>query len=398
MNAAEHLARAERALQRRDLGLAAELFEAALECHRETRVGATIGMARIAILLRRSDDAAMLLDGVLKSNPASAAALTLRGVVDEATGDLPRALERYREALSTNPESTIARVNLGRAFAQLEEWSRAAEVLRELVSPIPGKNSHVVMFAIAAHRAGASNDAIRALTETVRRDPANAEASATLVDILADSGRVELAKRLLENAATRLPHEPSLISRQAALALRLGETANARGFADTWLAERPLDEDALLFGALMDLLHTDLARAESRTLKLLEVNPRHAKAHHQLGGIYDACKLREAAKVAYQTASALDPDAWEPLNDFANLCLLEEDQESILRARTALERAMSVAPPRERDTVRYNLAVTSIRLNDARTCRALAQEVVASEHAAEGLVRDARRMLATLDA
>jgi predicted O-linked N-acetylglucosamine transferase (SPINDLY family) len=115
---------------------AAALYRRVLQADPEY-VDALIGLADVLEALGRGGEAVALLGEAVDRSPGSAA---LRGRLADAhhvQGDLPAAIEAYRQAVALDPTLAGAWWGLGCALARLDDHAAAAESLRRLVALKP---------------------------------------------------------------------------------------------------------------------------------------------------------------------------------------------------------------------------------------------------------------------
>ncbi len=385
------LAEAERWLAERDLDRAAELF------HRAAGLGppgpAAIGLARIALLLDRPTDAARLLDEVLAQAPRHGQALMLRGLVEETRGQLDDALTWLARALAVEPTSALAWFNQGRLFAQLRQWDVAAASFTLALQHGALEPEAHVQLGVALFRAGRVGPALKAVTEAVQRFPEHLDATLTLADLLVETGRLDLADALLLEAQARFPAAGALPSRRAVVALQRKDLELARLEAWRHTELSPRDEEAWLFAAVVDTMLLRFDTAERALRQALRLNPGQWRAHYHLGGLADALRDVAGARAAYRAAIALNPCAWEPLNNLATGLLEEGTPASLTEARALLERAARLQRGAEGVLARYNLVLACWRLGDLAAARAAGRELCAFAPPEHPLAGEARRLL-----
>lgn len=250
-----------------------------------------------------------------------------------------------------------------------------------------------VQLGVALFRQGRAGEALRTLATAVHRHPGDLDATLTLADCLVETGRFDLADRLLVEAGTRFPAAGALPSRRAALALRQSDLTLAR--AEAWRHTRlcPLDEEAWRFAAVLDSMALCFDSAEHALQRALALNPGQWRAHHHLGELYDALRDRQRARASYRRAVQLNPAAWEPLNNLATGLLEEGTPASLLEARALLERSVRLLSREDEVTARYNLVLASWRLGETEAARATARELLARAPLEHPLARETHRLL-----
>lgn len=387
------LTEAERYLHEKDVDRAAELYVLARAEDRTRSPLPLVGLARCAIVLRKWSEAKTVLDAVLAKHPRYAEALTFRGVVEEAGGDLDEAIAFHSRALAVAPTLCTAHVNLGRCHAQLERWDLAAASLRLAVQHGALDPGVKVQLGTALFRSKQTQDALKVLALTVQAHPNHLDGILTLADALVETGGLQLAFDLLTNAATRLPDEALLASRAAAVALRLKDLDAARREAWRHTTLAPEDEEAWLFAAVVDTMQLRFDSAEQALRRVLILNPRQWRAHYHLGGLFDALRRREAAKAAYRQAIDCEPRAWEPINNLAVILLEEGTPAALKQARLLLELAIALESTGDAVMAHYNLALVCYRLGDTAATQRVARELLKLAPAEHPMAIEAKRVL-----
>lgn len=387
------LTEAERYLTENDLDRAAALFVHANKMCGGKQPLPLVGIARIAILSNRFEDAATILDGVMAKFPNCAEAFTTRGVIIETEGRFGEALTLHSKALHLDPRLGQAHFNLGRCYAQLTRWDLAAASFQLAVQH--GATGPEVKTALgtALFHAKRTANALKVLTLTVNAHPNHLAAILMLADALVETGALGLAAQLLDNATPRLPKEPLIASRRAAIALRMKdlEEASASAWRTTTLA--PKDEEAWLFAAVVDSMRLRFDTAEKALKTVLRINPNNWRAHYHLGGLSDAIKDKKHAKKCYRAAIDANPHAWEPLNNLAIMLLEEGTKKAVEEAKSLLERAVRNGVSPDAVVTHYNLALAHLKLGDSFSARRIAKELLKIAPADHPMAGEAQRML-----
>lgn len=394
-NATALLIEAERYLENEDVDRAAECFRRAQVLEKVGAPSPAVGLARVALILGRLDDAQQILDHVLADHPKSVEALTYRGVVADAREDPSAALQLLERAVAVDATFAPAHANLGRLLGQLGRWSEARLAFRTALALAPRQPALVPLLALAATRAGSLDEAIEVLTKHLERSPDHLDAIVTLADVLIEAKMGDHATELLANAVERLPRVAVLYARQSGLALRRGDLELARSAVAKQIALTPTDEAALLYAATLELMRRDLEQAEQLVQRALELAPESWRAHYQLGLIYDALRLKGPASVAYRMAMKHGPRAWQPRNNLATMLLEERTATAAREALALLEEAIALGSngdaPDAPDT-RYNLALAHWQLGQRAASERAARQV-ASLVVNSPIVATAKRFL-----
>ncbi|MFZ5443635.1 MAG: tetratricopeptide repeat protein [Myxococcota bacterium] len=393
MNIQPLLVEAERYLLEKDVDRAAELYVRAQEQCANRSPFPLIGLGRIALLMQKLDEARQLFDGVLALFPRTAEGWTFRGLVEESEGRLTEALNFHTRALTLDPTLAIAHVNMGRTYAQLERWDLASASYQLAIQHGAGAPEVKVQLGTAFFRAGRTTEALKVLALTVQAHPKHLDAILTLADMLVETGSMQLACDVLDNAKPRLPNVPLIASRRASIALRMKDLEAAHREAWRHAMMAPKDEEAWLFAAVIDTMRLDFATAERALRRVLKLNPLNWRAHYHLGGLFDAVKNRKAAKASYRKAIECDLMAWEPVNNLAIILLEEGTPTALKEAKDLLARASRLPLSGDAIIIRYNLSLACYRLGDLEGSKRAAQELLKLAPPEHPMANEARRVL-----
>lgn len=387
------LTEAERYLSMKDLDRAAECFLRAREaCHDATPLPA-VGIARVAALLGRIEEATTILDEVLRRFPRCAEALTYRGLSEEGRGMLSEAINFHMRALAVDPTLETAHFNLGRAYAQLERWDLAAASYQLAIQHGSRSATVKVHFGTALFKARRPSEALRVLALTVSAHPTDLDAIVTLADVLVETGALGKAAELLDNAARRIPAQAVISSRRAAIALRMKDLEAAHREAKRTTELSPKDEEAWLFSAVVATMRLDFDDATRSLKHVLRLDSRNWRAHYHLGGIADSLKLRKLAQKHYRAALAANPGAWEPLNNLAVTLLEDGSAPAVKEARLLLERAVTSRMTPDAVMTHYNLAITCLKLGDVSAAQRSARALIRLAPVEHPMSAEAHRIL-----
>jgi tetratricopeptide (TPR) repeat protein len=137
------------------------------------------------------------------------------GRIRETAGDLERAIESFKMAMSQNPDLVEARIHLGLALKKLRRYDEALEVLEEAVKDLRKIDANVSMLQTAlgeVYEAMAMLDyAGHSFKLAVKNNKKNCDAIAGLGRVLRGQGRLEEALELLADGAKRMPDRPALL-------------------------------------------------------------------------------------------------------------------------------------------------------------------------------------------
>jgi len=157
--------------------------------------------------------------------PHSADVRELAGRQWEARGDLPKALAEYRAALSKDPARPGLHFRIGNVLWKMRDNEAA---LAELLSEIQRNPGHTLANLRAGQALLAADQADRAIPLLERAARNSPEAKRELGKALAQVGRRDEARKVLEEAAAALPRDESVHMLLGRVCRALGDEAAAR--------------------------------------------------------------------------------------------------------------------------------------------------------------------------
>ena len=106
-------------------------------------------------------------------------------------GDLPRAIEHYKKALSMKPDFGLAYYNLGLAYKDTKQTEEAIAAMRSALLNVPNLLDAQLQLGILSFNAGKRDQARKAFEEVVRLAPKSdsARLAQQYLDFLKKSGR-----------------------------------------------------------------------------------------------------------------------------------------------------------------------------------------------------------------
>jgi lipopolysaccharide biosynthesis regulator YciM len=220
-------------------------------------------------------------------------------------GFLRRAIASFEEVLAHDPRHEPALRALVGLYGDVRDPAAALAVERRL-GRLEGRSSgaaeslRLVEMADAAHAEGRTAQARRVVRRALRRDPGNVRALVLLGVLEAELGRPKHALAAWRRVAELDPRSgPQVYARLAATFALLGRPREHETFLHGILSRVPEDASArlALARALASRGETEQALLELR--RVLEREPDHWEAHHELGHILLAARREKDALGAY---------------------------------------------------------------------------------------------------
>ena len=328
---------------------------------------------------------------------SKAASLHLDGKLDEAAGELARALEggerhpalyfalgqlqyemqdygpasqSYTQAALLQPLHPTAHFNAGVCLGRVERWEDAAAAFRKAISNDPSRNEAHLALGACLVQMGLHNEALDAYDRFLSHHPDHDEALFGKAVALQKRDRSGEAVELYRRILNRNPNSEEALSNLVSLSLANQDYAQAQKYAQRLVEAQPRSQIALegLAGAAFAAGDNKAAAGYSR--KLAEVAPQVFENWFNLGvACHKAGDLPGAAE-AYARATRVQPDSPQA---HLNLGVAMQEQGDLKAARAAYERALEVDP--QLPGVHWNLGLVHEQLDDAAAAERLYAQV-----------------------
>jgi len=220
------------------------------------------------------------------------------------SGELPKAISQYREAMRRDPKFALGFQKLGAVLRRSGQAAQAVKTLEQAVSVDPGSAPAWHELGMARRAAGADREAIAALEKAIALDPDLPEARNNLGILLLSRGDRAAAEREFREAI-RL--QPDYADAHGNLGNLIGGLEALDHFA---LALRLHPEDATTrYSYAMALGRARrFDEAQSELESALRTNPEFADAHVLLADLLMAKGEPQVALAHYRDAVRIQPD------------------------------------------------------------------------------------------
>lgn len=203
--------------QRGDVGLSLGdfLVEGLEERKRGERVYLLRG--RRAFAAGRYEEAAEAFAQAVTAEPTSGRARVNLGSSLAAAGKPSEAIEQFRIVLQLEPENATAHYNLGHLLTSSDEPQNALPHFRFAAEADPKDVDVRLQLGMLLRRLGQGGEAVEVYTQVVEMEPTSEEARLRLAATLVDQGRYREAGEGLEAAIAVMPQEGRLLRALARL-------------------------------------------------------------------------------------------------------------------------------------------------------------------------------------
>ncbi len=206
-----------------------------------------------------------------------------------------------------------------RHLSQEERWAEAEELLREILSEVPGHVSARNVLALALLRQNRWEEAKAQYQKSLEADPNQARVLSMLGTIELSLDRLDEAEKLYRAALAITPGFVEATANLGFIADLRGDAAAARRYYDQALAADPRFPRAHRLAADWYYEREDWAKALASYEQVLAILARDFDATLQAGNCLRRLGRPDEAAARFAAAARLRPDSWLPLYNQACL-------------------------------------------------------------------------------
>ena len=322
------------ALSAKDYGRAVGFFHRALEQIPEaTRLHYPLALAYRGLgdmakaqehLAQRGDVGVRATDPIydaIQERKTGERVMILEGRRAFAVGRYAEAVESFRKALTANPESISARVNLATALGAGGDVEGAMAQYRKVLEQDETNSAASFNLGALLLQQDKVDEAVSLLDRAVKADERDAESRVQLAKAYERQGKLSEALALIKEAATLNRADQNLWIMGQRLMSRLGLHGEARAWLEE--ANRSMPEQGLIALALAELLATSpelqVRDGEKAVILASQVASATGKPNHWLTlskALAEAGRCEDAAEVVRQLLSQAPDEAKEALNSY----------------------------------------------------------------------------------
>lgn len=355
-----------------------------------TDITALLALARSALFINQTADAESFLMGVERMEPEHPQLHTLRGLLCETQGDLPKALRSLEQGAAFGPKDYLAQYNYGRCLAATHDNAKAIPFLQQATQLDPKSYDAYYALGMAQTHLGQYGDAVLSFQHAMKIAPKRLDIYATIADVLMKAGDPEHALQALNLGMNTVEEHPALLQKAAAVCAASGKIANAVQYLERVVEKIPDYYQAWLNLASFYILTQDLERSEAASKRAVAINPKDWQGHYQLGNLYEAVKLYDQAEAAYRKAVECAPQEPRAHANLGIVLLQVDDRLKNKESTGCFERAIQYATPGDYRW-HYNLALAYAKLGLKPRTRELINEIL--EHSKDEELLDATKAL-----
>jgi len=354
-------------------------------------VPALLGLARVALVGSRLDEALEWLDRALAIQPGCAEAVALKGLFWMQQRHFEKALELLEQAQAMDPDLAMVYFNLGKCYCEIREFGAAEPNLRKAIELRPGHFDAYAQLSLVEIETGRLKEAANSMRRAIQINPRYLRGYLVLGSLCERAGKPEHAIRLFRAAVQQNPGAFPLRERLCLLYAAAGDFASAFQEALEIVKRRNLYTDYLRLGSYAIALQ-NFATAQQAFETSIQLNPASWEGHYNLAEIYMSARLMDQAREQYQAALDKNSGAYQPLNGMG-LFVLIVDQDCD-QAIGLLQQANQLAPSRPEPLL--NLALAYAKKGDFPASQRYAASVMPLTGPGDPIYEQAGRLRGTM--
>ncbi len=289
----------------------------------------------------KQEEAAKLVDEVLKENPQDSEALYIKGKLALAKRDAPSAIAAFRSVLRDQPNFVDAYLSLAEAQMLDKNKDLARENLQKAVELNPKSvRAHVALAKYFAD-AGDFGEALKKADDALKISPDDIDALGTKVDILQARKDTKGAQTVLEKI--KKAHPDKAIGYYALGQLYLSQKKYDGAIHEF---EQAMGKSKDISMPLTMIVATNLAqhkpeKAIDRLNDVIKQFPKYPVAHELLGEVYLSGKKYDEAEQSLRKAIEANPKWNVPYKILGNVYLTKGD---VAKAGQAYQQGLGAIP------------------------------------------------------
>ncbi len=315
-------------------------FRKAIEINEHSAV-ARLGLARVLIAQRKTDEAAKAIDAVAGSDSNDPRVNYLRALIARQRNDLGSALDSLRKVLAVAPEHEPSLLLAGQIHYLRREFEQAAALLGRYVKRVPANIAARKLLAAVQIELNQPGQAIETLSPAESAAPDDPQVLSLLGTAYMRLREFDKGTEYLERASEQAPDAAPIRTQLAISHLVRGEDEAAIEELETAIEADPSFSRADFLLVLTHLRKREFDQALAAARRLAEKRPDSPQARNLVAAALEASGDLEAARAAYRKAGELAEDF---LPAKLNLARLDLREGKIDAARTGFEAVLKIAP------------------------------------------------------
>jgi tetratricopeptide (TPR) repeat protein len=253
-------------------------------------------------------------------------------------GDMPKAINLYREFLKSYPYAAEIRSNLGAALVRSGQFEPAIAEYKAALKFLPESSRVRMNLALAYYKLGQFAEAIPELEAVRQKQPLESKPALLLADCYIQTGQAQKAVELLKPLQQEFPEDRAVAYLLGATLVQLGRAGEAQPLLDGILRGGESAESEYLLGQ-NEHAAQNLVAAEKHLKRAVELNPQLPGVHSLYGQVLRSLAKLDEAAAQFQAELKVNPFDYTANVETAMLFKqdgkLDEAQKNITRALQA---------------------------------------------------------------
>ena len=214
----------------------------------------------------------------------------------------------YLSSLDATPKSSVLLYNLGVAFAEAGDTSKAADYYQRAIALKPDYTSAIINLGNLFQNQANYSQAEGLYKRAISLDPQDPDAWVNLGNLYLHLALTQQAKSAYEKAIALKSNDIEAIIDLGAVLQRSGDFSAAEEAYQRAIAVDPSQAAAYCDLGALFLQQGNLAAAREQLIKAIEHNSSYALAYFDLGVVYEQTGSRNLAVEMYKKALDIQPD------------------------------------------------------------------------------------------
>jgi tetratricopeptide (TPR) repeat protein len=331
-----HVARLEQAVEAGDQEIARKTFRGAMKIAPDSPALLQRWGCALAWRFHRHAEAMRVARRMIPTG--TAAAFCTIALVHEAAGRLERARMCYRRALEANLDEATTWFNYGDLLLKMERFADAVAALREARRLDPADPDVAARLAHAYELLGKLEMAEAAAREALAIAPTHVHAVRVLGRVLHQTGRPDESIHLLQSLAGAIPDDAGILYDLTWALLSAGRVSEAAETADRSIALDPRAVHPKLVRARCHVAAGKLDAAGRIVDELLRVNPDSVPTLHEAAHLAAVVNDWKGCAARWRRVLDLTPHDRCALQEYVTACRKSGDAGLLDEARGFLRR------------------------------------------------------------
>ena len=274
---------------------------------------------------------------LINDYPKESKLFNINGACYAAIGDLEKAIDSYKKAISLNPNYAQAHFNLGNTYQDLCQFNDSISSYQHAISLNPDYHEAHNNLGGSLLDVSRVDDAIKSYKKAVKLKPDYIEAHFSLGLTLQELGRLDEATKYLEKTIELNPNFADAHNLMGEIFHSFGNHDSAVSFFDKAIELLPSFAEAHNnLGAALQALG-QLDNAVECYKKSILLKPDYHIAYHNLGIAYQVLGKKDSSVQSYEKSLSINPNSAETYHNLSYLKKYSEKDPQIPRMHSLLE-------------------------------------------------------------